>query len=189
MSVVTELFQPHCFTVLIPLIHLYWRLFPAALVFLILIALSNYTMIFFSCWGLHTYGPWLSKYHKVDLWLHRVLVRVSKLMFRFITTTNTNHFLAFVICCAALTAGSEWHCHIRNMDNCCIHGQLGHCAHVRCKDVPNTELHHLTGHSGWNFDSVVSVKTQPGMLFYWIHSFVGWLCWISQVYPGEHGAG
>lgn len=47
---------------------------PAALVFLILIALTNYIMIFFSCHGLHTYGAWLNKYHKVDLWLHRVLV-------------------------------------------------------------------------------------------------------------------
>lgn len=51
------------------------RLFTAALVFLVLIAVSNYMMIFFSCWGLHTYGPWLNKYHKVDLWLHRVLVQ------------------------------------------------------------------------------------------------------------------
>lgn len=47
---------------------------PTALAFLILIALTNYVMIFFSCLGLHNYGAWLSKYHKVDLWLHRVLV-------------------------------------------------------------------------------------------------------------------
>lgn len=45
-----------------------------ALAFLILIALTNYVVIFFSCLGLHNYGAWLSKYHKVDLWLHRVLV-------------------------------------------------------------------------------------------------------------------
>lgn len=89
------MFQPNCFTRFISLIYLSRRLFPAALVFLVLIALSNYTMIFFSCWGLHTYGPWLSKYHKVDLWLHRVLVRASKLMFRFFNTTNTN--LCFVL--------------------------------------------------------------------------------------------
>ncbi|XP_044031708.1 uncharacterized protein LOC122866306 [Siniperca chuatsi] len=51
------------------------KLMPAALAFLILIALTNYVMIFFSCHGLHNYGAWLSKYHKVDLWLHRVLVQ------------------------------------------------------------------------------------------------------------------
>lgn len=46
----------------------------AALAFLILITLTNYALIFFSCHGLHNYGAWLSKYHKVDLWLQRVLV-------------------------------------------------------------------------------------------------------------------
>nr|XP_046227984.1 uncharacterized protein si:ch211-161h7.5 [Scatophagus argus] len=51
------------------------RLMPAALVFLILIAFTNYIVIFFSCHGLHIYGAWLDKYHKVDLWLHRVLVQ------------------------------------------------------------------------------------------------------------------
>lgn len=45
-----------------------------ALVFLILVALTNYVMIFYSCHSLHIYGAWLSKYHKVDLWLHRALV-------------------------------------------------------------------------------------------------------------------
>ncbi|RVE58815.1 hypothetical protein OJAV_G00197550 [Oryzias javanicus] len=51
------------------------RVMPAALAFLILIALTNYAVIFFSCWGLHKYGAWLNKYHKVDLWLHRVLIQ------------------------------------------------------------------------------------------------------------------
>lgn len=69
------------------------RLFSAALVFLILIALANYIMIFFSCHGLHTYGAWLNKYHKVDLWLHRVLVRDFKLMFKIFHTVNTVHVL------------------------------------------------------------------------------------------------
>lgn len=46
----------------------------AALVFLILIALTNYAIIAFSCLGLHNYGAWLNKYHKADLWLIRVLV-------------------------------------------------------------------------------------------------------------------
>ncbi|XP_069015489.1 uncharacterized protein [Embiotoca jacksoni] len=47
----------------------------AALVFLILMVLTNYILIFFSCYGLHNYGPWLQKHHKVDLWLHRVLIQ------------------------------------------------------------------------------------------------------------------
>lgn len=46
-----------------------------ALVFLIFVALTNYVMIFYSCHSLHVYGAWLSKYHKVDLFLHRALVR------------------------------------------------------------------------------------------------------------------
>ncbi|XP_035512669.1 uncharacterized protein si:ch211-161h7.5 [Morone saxatilis] len=51
------------------------KLMAAALVFLILIASTNYLMIFFSCHCLNNYGAWLNKYHKVDLWLHRVLVQ------------------------------------------------------------------------------------------------------------------
>ncbi|KAM8730988.1 uncharacterized protein AB9X84_025573 [Acanthopagrus schlegelii] len=51
------------------------RLMIPALIFLILIALTNYMVIFFACHGLHSYGAWLKKYHKVDLWLHRVLVQ------------------------------------------------------------------------------------------------------------------
>ncbi|XP_011606248.2 uncharacterized protein [Takifugu rubripes] len=51
------------------------RLMAGALVFLILVALTNYVMIFYSCHSLHIYGAWLSKYHKVDLWLHRALVQ------------------------------------------------------------------------------------------------------------------
>ncbi|KAJ8272861.1 hypothetical protein GJAV_G00094290 [Gymnothorax javanicus] len=46
----------------------------AALIVLVLIACTNYSMIFFCCHGLHSYGAWLSKYHRVDLWLFRVLV-------------------------------------------------------------------------------------------------------------------
>uniref|UniRef100_A0A3B3BJ39 Si:ch211-161h7.5 n=1 Tax=Oryzias melastigma TaxID=30732 RepID=A0A3B3BJ39_ORYME len=42
------------------------RIMPAALAFLILIALTNYAVIFFSCWGLHKYGAWLDKYHKIQ---------------------------------------------------------------------------------------------------------------------------
>ncbi|KAM6900672.1 uncharacterized protein FYW49_017188 [Xenentodon cancila] len=51
------------------------KFMPAALVFLILIVLTNYAVIFFSCYGLKNYGAWLNKYHKNHLWLHRVLVQ------------------------------------------------------------------------------------------------------------------
>lgn len=47
-----------------------------ALVFLILIICTNYSMICFICHGIHVYGAWLNKYHKADLWLLRVLVSV-----------------------------------------------------------------------------------------------------------------
>ncbi|XP_046879835.1 uncharacterized protein si:ch211-161h7.5 [Hypomesus transpacificus] len=46
-----------------------------ALVFLFLVACTNYVAIFFTCHGLHIYGAWLNKYHKVDLWLIRALVQ------------------------------------------------------------------------------------------------------------------
>ncbi|XP_063062336.1 uncharacterized protein si:ch211-161h7.5 [Engraulis encrasicolus] len=46
----------------------------AAFVVLALVAFSNYSMIFFTCVGLNSYGAWLNKYHKVDLWLMRILV-------------------------------------------------------------------------------------------------------------------
>ncbi|KAK7881837.1 hypothetical protein WMY93_030246 [Mugilogobius chulae] len=46
-----------------------------ALIFLILIALTNYAIIAFSCIGLHTFGAWLNKHHKVELYLIRVLVQ------------------------------------------------------------------------------------------------------------------
>ncbi|XP_072307460.1 uncharacterized protein [Eucyclogobius newberryi] len=51
------------------------RLMIPALIFLIFIALTNYAVIAFSCLGLHTYGAWLNKNHKVDLYLIRVLVQ------------------------------------------------------------------------------------------------------------------
>nr|XP_023011269.2 uncharacterized protein LOC111501677 [Maylandia zebra] len=48
---------------------------PAALAFLILIALTNYAVIYFSCHGLHNYGAWLNKYHRTDLLLHHLLIQ------------------------------------------------------------------------------------------------------------------
>ncbi|KAI1902225.1 hypothetical protein AGOR_G00042520 [Albula goreensis] len=45
------------------------------LIVLALVAFTNYLVIFFCCHGLHFYGAWLKKYHRVDLWLIRVLVQ------------------------------------------------------------------------------------------------------------------
>ncbi|XP_061569412.1 uncharacterized protein si:ch211-161h7.5 [Cololabis saira] len=65
------------------------KIMPAALVFLILVTLTNYTTIFFSCYGLKNYGAWLNKYHKVDLWLHRVLVQNGVAIYATWTTIAT----------------------------------------------------------------------------------------------------
>lgn len=46
----------------------------SALIFLIMLICTNYSMVGFICHGLHIYGPWLTKYSKVDLWLIRLLV-------------------------------------------------------------------------------------------------------------------
>ncbi|KAJ4923501.1 hypothetical protein JOQ06_014189 [Pogonophryne albipinna] len=41
----------------------------------ILMTLSHYLILFFSCYGLKIYGAWLNKYHNTDLWLIRILVQ------------------------------------------------------------------------------------------------------------------
>lgn len=48
-----------------------------ALVLLILVICTNYSMVCFICHGLHVYGAWLNKYHRRDLWLLRVLVSMK----------------------------------------------------------------------------------------------------------------
>ncbi|XP_034998815.2 uncharacterized protein LOC118098783, partial [Hippoglossus stenolepis] len=72
-------------------------LMPAALVVLILIALTNYLVIFFSCYGLNNYGAWLSKYHNVDLWLHRVLIQNGVAIYATWTTIASMINLAVVL--------------------------------------------------------------------------------------------
>ncbi|XP_051538484.1 uncharacterized protein LOC127431892 [Myxocyprinus asiaticus] len=49
----------------------------ASLIFLALIAFTNYLVIFFSCYGLKEYEAWLNKYHKVDLWCMRMLNAIA----------------------------------------------------------------------------------------------------------------
>ncbi|AWP20610.1 Hypothetical protein SMAX5B_001879 [Scophthalmus maximus] len=69
----------------------------AALAFLILVILSNYSMICFICHGLHVYGPWLKKYHKADLWLFRVLVQNGVMVYTTWTTIATLINLTIVL--------------------------------------------------------------------------------------------
>lgn len=105
----------------------------AALVFLILIALTNYIMIFFSCHGLHIYGAWLNKYHKLDLWLHRVLVRKE--------IYSLAGQMKWADCLHLPSAGSEWYRHIRDMDNHCFVGQSEHRADQRRKNEAGRRRH------------------------------------------------
>ncbi|KAG7524420.1 hypothetical protein JOB18_011624 [Solea senegalensis] len=69
----------------------------AALVFLVLVICTNYSMICFVCHGLHIYGPWLKKYHKVDLWLIRVLVQNGVMIYTTWTTLATLINLTIVL--------------------------------------------------------------------------------------------
>ncbi|XP_070842771.1 uncharacterized protein [Chaetodon trifascialis] len=69
----------------------------AALIFLIVVISTNYSMIFFTCHGLHIYGPWLQKYHKIDLWLLRVLVQNGVMVYTTWTTIATLINLTIVL--------------------------------------------------------------------------------------------
>ncbi|XP_077411116.1 uncharacterized protein LOC144040625 [Vanacampus margaritifer] len=68
-----------------------------ALVFLILVAGTNYGMISFACHGLHIYGTWLNTYHKVDLWLIRILLQNGVMIYTTWTTIATLINLAIVL--------------------------------------------------------------------------------------------
>nr|XP_024659552.1 uncharacterized protein LOC112435340 [Maylandia zebra] len=68
-----------------------------ALVFLILIICTNYSMICFICHGIHVYGAWLNKYHKADLWLLRVLVQNGVMIYTTWTTVATLLNLTIVL--------------------------------------------------------------------------------------------
>ncbi|XP_061523047.1 uncharacterized protein si:ch211-161h7.5 [Phycodurus eques] len=69
----------------------------AALVFLILVAGTNYGTLSFACHGLHVYGAWLKKYHNVDLWLIRILVQNGVMIYTTWTTIATLINLAIVL--------------------------------------------------------------------------------------------
>ncbi|XP_034562760.1 uncharacterized protein LOC117829253 [Notolabrus celidotus] len=69
----------------------------AALVFLILVICTNYSMISFVCHGLHLYGPWLKKYHHADLWCYRVIVQNGIMVYTTWTTIATLINLTIVL--------------------------------------------------------------------------------------------
>ncbi|XP_062891300.1 uncharacterized protein LOC134338921 isoform X2 [Mobula hypostoma] len=60
-----------------------------ALIFLALIAFTNYVVLFFCYRGLFTQGPWLQEYRKVDLWLVRILVQNGIAVYATWTTIAT----------------------------------------------------------------------------------------------------
>ncbi|KAJ0022909.1 hypothetical protein NQD34_015043, partial [Periophthalmus magnuspinnatus] len=68
-----------------------------ALVFLVLVICTNYSMIFFICHGLHVYGPWLKKHHKADLWCYRIIVQNGVMIYTTWTTIATLINLAIVL--------------------------------------------------------------------------------------------
>ncbi|MEQ2288319.1 hypothetical protein AMECASPLE_021436 [Ameca splendens] len=68
-----------------------------ALIFLILIIFTNYSMVCFICHGLHIYGPWLNKNSKADLWLIRVLVLNGVMIYTTWTTIATFLNLTIVL--------------------------------------------------------------------------------------------
>ncbi|XP_056307091.1 uncharacterized protein si:ch211-161h7.5 [Danio aesculapii] len=61
----------------------------AALIFLALIAFTNYLLIIFTCHALKQHGSWLNKYHKVDLWCIRIMVQNGIAIYTTWTTIAT----------------------------------------------------------------------------------------------------
>ncbi|XP_039900445.1 uncharacterized protein LOC120741530 [Simochromis diagramma] len=80
---------------------------PAALAFLILIALTNYAVIFFSCHGLHNYGAWLNKYHRTDLLLHHLLIQNGIAIYATWTTIASLLNLTIVLTYDASTSHTD----------------------------------------------------------------------------------
>ncbi|XP_074550162.1 uncharacterized protein LOC141807844 [Halichoeres trimaculatus] len=68
-----------------------------AMILLILVIFTNYSMVFFICHGLHIYGPWLKKYHNADLWCYRVIVQNGIMIYTTWTTIATLINLTIVL--------------------------------------------------------------------------------------------
>lgn len=60
---------------------LHCRMMIGALVLLIVVIATNYSMLGFVSHGLYIYGAWLYKNHRVDLWLLRVLVSIATVQY------------------------------------------------------------------------------------------------------------
>lgn len=69
----------------------------SAFVLLIVVIATNYSMLGFICHGLHVYGAWLNKNHRVDLWLLRVLVQNGVMIYTTWTTCATLINLTIVL--------------------------------------------------------------------------------------------
>ncbi|XP_013995422.1 uncharacterized protein [Salmo salar] len=61
----------------------------AALIVMATIAVTNYSMVFFSCYGLSIYGAWLSQNHPRDLWCIQLLVQNGIALYTTWTTIAT----------------------------------------------------------------------------------------------------
>lgn len=73
-----------------------------ALIFLIVVISTNYSMIFFTCHGLHVYGAWLKKYHKADLWLLRVLVSMTHVQYLHYKECMLRFYVSILLTCKLL---------------------------------------------------------------------------------------
>ncbi|CAL9698090.1 unnamed protein product [Knipowitschia caucasica] len=73
-----------------------------------LMTASDYTLLFFSCRGLKIYGAWLHKYHRIDLWLYRILVQNGVSLYATWGTLST--LLNLTIYLQHQTGASRCHC-------------------------------------------------------------------------------
>lgn len=108
------------------------RLMLAALVVLIMIAITNYSALFFCCFATDYYGLWLQTYHRKDLACLRVLVRqtafiqhtADKESLTFLRTPSDPvydvTFYPYMLICP----GPEWFGSLHHMDIHCLSDQL-----------------------------------------------------------------
>ncbi|KAK5849583.1 hypothetical protein PBY51_013907 [Eleginops maclovinus] len=78
------------------------------LIISILMTLTDYMILFFSCYGLKIYGAWLNKYHNTDLWLIRLLVQ--NVVAVYATWGSLSTLLNFTMFLQHLTETSKCEC-------------------------------------------------------------------------------
>lgn len=136
-----------------------YRMMIPALVFLILVICTNYSMMFFICHGLHIYGAWLHKYKNAELWLLRVLVSLTKLSVCAIMWHrwgwSSREVDVYVVIILFFFPGTKWCDDLHNMDDHCDPHQPDHRLDLWREDVPDRCCHHLLLGSCCCFDSVV----------------------------------